>query len=42
MRAVARHLQDRASRLIACLGLGVTVGLCAIGVYLITDMRDAA
>ncbi|KAB1076326.1 GGDEF domain-containing protein [Methylobacterium planeticum] len=42
MRVVARHLQDRASRLIACLGLGVTVGLCTLGVYLVTDMRDAA
>ncbi|WP_336486673.1 GGDEF domain-containing protein [Methylobacterium nigriterrae] len=41
-RTASCHLQDRASRLIACLGLGVTAGLCTLGVYLIGDMRDAA
>lgn len=40
--AVATHLHDRASRLIACIGLFVTLGLCLLGVYLILALRDAA
>ncbi|MGU3537865.1 sensor domain-containing diguanylate cyclase [Methylobacterium sp. A54F] len=40
-RATA-HLHDRASRLIACLGVGVTAGLGALGVYLVVDLHDGA
>ncbi|GBU18300.1 MULTISPECIES: sensor domain-containing diguanylate cyclase [Methylobacterium] len=36
------HLRDRASRLIACLGLSVTVGLTFLGAYLIKDLHDTA
>lgn len=43
MRAATAHLRrDRASRLIACLGLSVTVCLACLGVYLIQDLRDGA
>lgn len=35
-------LNDRASRLIACIGACVTLGLCLLGVYLIQGLRDTA
>ncbi|WP_375462720.1 diguanylate cyclase domain-containing protein [uncultured Methylobacterium sp.] len=37
---MAHLLNDRASRLIACLGLGVTLCLILLGAYLIRDLRD--
>ncbi|MEA1835027.1 sensor domain-containing diguanylate cyclase [Methylobacterium durans] len=40
--AARAHLEDRASRLIAILGVSVTAGLCALGFYLICDLRDGA
>ncbi|MER2268862.1 GGDEF domain-containing protein [Methylobacterium oxalidis] len=42
VNAATAHLQDRASRLIAILGVSVTAGLCALGIYLICDLRDGA
>ncbi|MDR7036961.1 MULTISPECIES: GGDEF domain-containing protein [Methylobacterium] len=42
LSAATAHLNDRASRLIAILGVSVTAGLCALGLYLICDMRHGA
>ncbi|MFD0933578.1 GGDEF domain-containing protein [Methylobacterium trifolii] len=43
MRVATGHLRrDRASRLIASIGLSVTVCLILLGIYLIRDLRDGA
>lgn len=41
-RSVAVHLQDRASRLIASLGIGITLSLCAMAALVLIDLRDGA
>lgn len=38
---VATRFQDRASRLIAGIGTCVTLGLCALGLYLVRDLHDS-
>lgn len=41
-RAVAAHLQDRAARLIAGLGAGITLSLCAMAALVLVDLRHGA
>ena len=40
--AATRQFNDRASRLIASIGLSVTLGLVLLGIYLVRDLRQTA